>query len=123
MATAALGAAGEWAARELDGVFEGEAENRFLSQGDQVLFRADAERVWLSIINLSQVSLFVHFGFRGQQFAGIELTARGGAITLSFREDLILPAQEILIQSPQNNVPIYAASMRRFRTHYQPQRG
>lgn len=117
MATIKLGAGGEYAARELDGLFEGEAENRILPAGDSVLLRADAERVTVALVNLGTRSIFIHFGFRGKRYAGLEITGYGGSLSLDYREDVTLPAQEILAQVNAPNHPIYITWQRRYREY------
>lgn len=114
MASLVTGAAGEWIQREIGGIAEGYNDQVILPQGDTVLLPADGERVWLTIINLSENPVFIHFGFLAQQFSGIQLSPSGGSYSVNIRDDFIIPAQEIRAQVNVADSPVYMAWVRRY---------
>ena len=114
MADIVTGAAGEWIRREIGGIVEGYNEQVILPQGDTVVLPADGERVWFTIVNLGTTPVFIHFGFLAQRFAGIQLAANGGSYSANIRDDFIIPAQQLRVQSNTSGVALYIAYCRRY---------
>lgn len=114
MADTIVGAAGEWIQREIGGIAEGFNDQLILPQGDSVVLRADGERIWFTLVNLSANPMFLHFGFAANQYSGIRLSPNGGSYSANIRDDFIIPAQSLRIQVNVGDSPLYLAYVRRY---------
>lgn len=119
MVSTVQGAAAEYVAALFNGEFEEDTDTLSVGTAQSQILRADPERVFALIVNLSVNAMYLGFDQSVSNSRGIKLSPNGGFVIYNARDDFILPTRAFHIVADAPSSTAYFLTMKRFKAFTQ----